>query len=473
MRGAYRAPSLRARLLLVVLGLVSIGWVVVLGLTWLDLRHELDELLDAHLAQTAAMLSGLHLDDLRTLDATEAPLLHEYQQEVAIQVWHEGILVARSANAPVEALAPLPSQGLSVQQIGRDVWRVLSTPGLESDVHIFVGEREGARKHVMYSSMERAIWPILAGFPLIVAGLVWAVRAAVRPLRRLGEQVARRQPQALDALDASGAPREVQPLVDALNRLFERMAERLAAEQRFTADAAHELRTPLAALRMQVQVAQGATDESERARALADTLVACDRAAHLVDQLLQLARLEADAASAGCLDGVKAEERARGTEWPTLARELADTLAPQLAAQAQRLEVYVAGTPPASDIPVALARVLLRNLLDNASRYSPDGAQVQLQIAADPTGAARITIEDSGPGLSPEDLARLGERFFRVLGTGRSGSGLGWSIVRRIARLYRIDIDLGRSAALGGLRVELTVPPARSGRKPQGQSPGI
>lgn len=453
-----RAHSLRARLLATVLGLLAAGWVLVLGLTWLDLRHEVDELLDAHLAQTAALLSGLHLDDLRSLGDAPAPLLHEYQPQVAIQVWHEGQLVVRSANAPAQPLAPLDARGLSLQSIGARDWHVLNAQGRESDVTILVGERESAREHVLLSSLARAVWPLLAGFPLLALSIVWAVRGAVKPLQRLGAQVAQREPHALDPLHMADAPREVQPLVDALNRLFERMAERLAAEQRFTADAAHELRTPLAAIRMQAQVAQGAADEPERAQALAATLMACDRAAHLVDQLLQLARLEADAAPTTASGGAGAMDAARSTDWPLLARELADAFAPTLQAHAQRLELDITEPVPGGALPSALARVMLRNLLDNASRYSSDGACVRLRIAAEGAGA-RITIEDSGPGLSPEDQARLGERFFRVLGTGRTGSGLGWSIVRRIARLYGIEVELGRSA-LGGLRVELWAPPA-------------
>jgi two-component system sensor histidine kinase QseC len=454
-RPARAQPSLRSRLLLTVLGLLATGWLLVLGLTWLDLRDELDELLDAHLAQTAALLSDLQLEDLRNLDAVDAPVLHEYQQEVAIQVWHEGRLVARSVNAPAAPLAPLGETGFSVQTLSGEPWRVLGAPGLESDLHILVGEREAARAHVLLSSMERAVWPILLGFPLIVLGIVWAVRGAVQPLRRLGDQVAQRRPQALEPLEAQDAPREVLPLVQALNRLFERMAERLEAERRFTADAAHELRTPLAAIRMQAQVAQGALDAGERAQALAATVAACDRASHLVDQLLQLARLEAEAgtsvASANAVEAV--------TVWPRVVHEVCELLESQVQAKNQRLECSVASEVSPAALPAALARVLLRNLLDNAVRYSPEGARVRLSVVA-AGQATRITVEDSGPGLSPEAMARLGERFFRVLGTGQPGSGLGWSIVGRLVRMYGMDVEVGRSTELGGLRVTLTVPEA-------------
>jgi two-component system sensor histidine kinase QseC len=161
---------------------------------------------------------------------------------------------------------------------------------------------------------------------------------------------------------------------------------------------------------MQAQVAQGALDDDERNEALAATLQGCDRATRLVAQLLQLARLEALPQHSG-----------------------------------------VAPCPA----PEALVAVLLRNLIDNALRYSPDHACVRVHTQALAGGRSRLTVEDSGPGLSDEHLARLGERFFRVVGTQQSGSGLGWSIVTRVATLYGLNLHLGRSDDLGGLRVDV------------------
>ena len=314
-------------------------------------------------------------------------------------------------------------------------------------------------------------WQLLsmaAAFVLVVVGLVVLTRWAGAPTYRLlfsdldpesASQVVARlrdETRALDALPQDGVPAEVQPLVHALNGLLGRVAEQVAGERRFTADAAHELRTPIAAIRMQAQVAQGATQDEERRAALDATIAGCDRATRLVDQLLQLARLEADAVDT---------QPAAGRDIPTdltavaarLVRELSD------AARARGQQIRLECPPRPVDVPMsaALAAVLLRNLLDNALRYGPDGGKVAVQLLpAQATHGVRLCVEDAGPGLSDADLARLGERFFRVLGSGQSGSGLGWSIVRRLARLHALQLHIDRSPALGGLRVTVDWPRA-------------
>ncbi|WP_249931388.1 ATP-binding protein [Ramlibacter sp. 2FC] len=448
-----RPRSLQARLLLTVLGLVAGVWLVALVATWYDTRHELNELLDAHLAQTAALLSTQPVEELDDDAFTQAPtLLHRYQPRVAFQVWHSGRLVVRSEQAPNLPLSDRRQNGLADSQVGGQAWRVFTTPGREPGVLIQVGEQWSARRHILVASLRSVIWPALLALPLLVLGIWWAVRDAVLPLRRLGQGVAERRPQSLEQLSAQGVPPEVQPLVTALNGLFERMAEHLASERRFTADAAHELRTPIAAIRMQAQVVQGAASEGERQRALGATLQGCDRATHLVEQLLQLARLEAEEAAAP-------EASAGGTDLAAVARSVLAELAPQALARRQELAL-AAPSPLRVAMSAPLAAVLLRNLVDNALRYSPDGARVQVDLAA---GPASLTVEDSGPGLPDEALARLGERFFRVLGTRQSGSGLGWSIVRRLARLHGLAVELDRSPQLGGLRVRIAWPQAAQG----------
>jgi two-component system, OmpR family, sensor histidine kinase QseC len=444
--------SLQARLLVTVLGVLGVVWLAVAVSTWVDTGHELNELLDAHLSQAAALLVTQRLDDLEGDNFPPPPTLHRYQTRVAIQVWHEGRLVVRSTDAPDAPLAEGIKPGLSTQMVGGQAWRVLTTPGREADVVIHVGELESARRHILMASLRSTAWPMLLALPLLALGVWWAVRGAVGPLRQLGQAVAARRPESLEPLSAHAVPPEVAPLVAALNGLFDRMAELLASERRFTADAAHELRTPIAAIRMQAQVAQGASTEPERAQALAATLLGCDRAARLVEQLLQLARLEGEAARGG--QAVQAG--AVPTDLTTAARGLLAEFDAQARAKGQQLVLDAPG-PVSVPVPAALAQVLLRNLIDNALRYSPDGAVVRVAIRGAASGkSAALVVEDSGPGLPPEALARLGERFFRVLGTGQAGSGLGWSIVQRVVRLYGMTVSVDRSEALGGLRVTLS-----------------
>ena len=442
----HASRSLQARLLSTVLGLVSLVWLAVAVSTWLDTEHEVGELLDAHMSQAASLLVSLPLDELTRLNLSETPTLHEYQPKVVFQVWHGQELVVRSGTAPAQSMAQPGVLGFSEPLIDGQPWRVFSTPGLDEHVVIHVGEQRQAREDVVLASLRSVIWPMALALPLLALGVWWGVRWAVKPLRDLGWQVSHRQPDAAEPLPLQAVPLEAQPLVHELNRLFDRTASLIQAERRFTADAAHELRTPIAAIRMQAQVAQGATQDDERNEALAATLQGCDRATRLVAQLLQLARLEAEPSSPG---------DAQTDVHATLGHVLADL---QAVAQRRHQRLEAPQAQPGTCLcpaPEALVAVLLRNLLDNALRYSPDGAWVRVQIHASRAGGQRVTVEDSGPGLTDDQVARLGERFFRVVGTLQPGSGLGWSIVKRVAALYGLTVHLGRSTDLGGLRVDV------------------
>jgi two-component system sensor histidine kinase QseC len=244
-------------------------------------------------------------------------------------------------------------------------------------------------------------------------------------------------------------PSEMKPIVEALNALFDRIEAMLASERRFTADAAHELRTPIAGIRAQAQVAMGAgEDTAQRLHALQATLAGCDRATRLVAQLLTLARLEASPAPPG--------SEALRVDLSQVARRVAADLAPAALARHQTL-VLVASEACLVKGDDLLIGVLVRNLLDNALRYSPDGAQIEARVASG-TDQTTFTVEDAGPGMSESDRARLGERFFRVLGHEQTGSGLGWSIVKRITDVFGAQVTVAPSGRLGGLAVRVTWP---------------
>lgn len=443
---AAHAQSLQSRLLWTVLSVVGLVWLLVLAATWVDTDHEVGELLDAHLSEAAALVAAQPQGELRHPTENARPPLPDQQHRVVLQVWQQQRLVLRSAGAPEDALAEPGARGFSNTHLRGERWRVFTAQGLHGDLVIHVAEQEESRTDVAKASMRSVLWPMAIAFPLLVLGIWWGVRQAVRPLRELGNLVARRTPEQAEALPLARVPREAVPLVQELNRLFARTAERIEIERRFTADAAHELRTPMAAIRMQAQVAQGATDDAERAEALAATVTGCDRATHLMEQLLQLARLEA----------LASVERAHTPVQPCLDAVLAD-LAPTVALRRPRLQWDMVNAPGLCvPLPLALAHVLLRNLLDNALRYSPEGATLRISGHTTPGGGAQLCIADSGPGVSTEDMARLGDRFFRVLGTGQAGSGLGWSIVRRITRLHGVQVAVQRSQDLGGLQVTLS-----------------
>jgi two-component system sensor histidine kinase QseC len=444
--------SLQGRLLGLVLGMVVGVWAVTAALTWRDVSHELDELLDSHLAQAAALLVAQQAGEIDDDDlGINAPSLHRYAPKVAFQVFHEGRLAKRSSNAPVEPMLAFTGaeEGFRTVSMGGVTWRVFAAHGAERDTQVFVSEQVSSRNAILWAVLRSVLTPMLFALPLLALAAGWAVHRGVAPLRMLGRALAQRQPQALQPVAVDGAPSEMAPMLDALNGLFQRIGELMASERRFTADAAHELRTPIAAIRAQAQVAMAATEAAERAHALQATLLGCDRATRLVKQMLTLSRLESGSAPVlGALD------------IGSVVRQVVADVAMLALDKQQTIEVEAA--QPCSVVADAtLLSVLVRNLVDNAIRYSPPGARVQIGVQRTASGVD-LTVDDSGPGLREPDIAHLGERFFRVIGSGQSGSGLGWSITKRIAAVFGAEVRVGRSTALGGLSVGLKFPPVTS-----------
>ena len=409
-------------------------------------RHELDELLDAHLTQAAALLVVQHSarlphDDDAVLDA---PSLHRYASRAVFQVFHEGRLALRSSQAPPTALVASMAPGFHTVQRGDTPWRIFVSAGATADVTVIVGERVSARGEILAGMLGPLVGLGAAALVLLLGLAVAVLRWGLAPLHRLRDTLASRQAGHLDPLPAGDLPTELTPLVDTLNTLFQRLDALLQGERRLTADAAHELRTPIAAIRAQAQVALGAQADEERRRALQATIAGCDRAARVVEQLLLLARLEAGDTPPR-----------RPLALADLARQAVAEAAEHPLASGHALALEVAA-PAVAPGDALLTQVLLRNLLDNALRYSPPGSPVTVSV--DGTGPAGwvITVEDGGPGLDADGLARLGQRFQRGDASASSGSGLGWSIVQRIAALQGWAVTADRSPTLGGLRVRLT-----------------
>jgi two-component system sensor histidine kinase QseC len=442
-------PSLQGRLLVLVLGLVVGVWLAAATLTWIDVRHELDELLDGHLAQAAALLVVQQTGEIEDdSPGVNAPSLHRYAPKVAFQVFHEGQLSLRSSNAPAQPMLESnahTANGFGTVAMAGATWRVFATSGLERDVRVFVGEQVESRNSILWAVMRSSLGPLLFALPLMALAAWLAVRQGVAPLRLLGHALAQRGPLALQPIALKGAPSEMMPMLDALNGLFGRIAELMEAERRFTADAAHELRTPIAGIRAQAQVALGAKREDERLHALQSTLRGCDRATRLVEQLLTLSRLESGA-----------EHTLVAVDLAALARQVVADAAPLALSKQQAIEVDATG-PCTVRGDATLLSVMVRNLVDNAIRYGPPGATVKLAISST-QGVVKLSLDDSGPGMSSTDMERIGERFFRVVGNGQDGSGLGWSITRRIAAVHRAAVRVARSPSLGGLSVEVSFP---------------
>lgn len=433
--------SLKRRLLVALLASIAIVWLATAVYSYFDARHELDELLDAHLAQSVALLLAQTGDEPGEIDTEHMAQLHKRARSVAIQMWENGkTLRLHSASAPDERLSA-QDEGFSDARIKGRRWRVFSAWDGERRYLVQVGERYETRDEIAVGLAKNLLLPLLFALPLLGL-LVWLnVARALRPLARLGRQVAERDPGNLGALDAGEIPAEVLPLVDNLNRLFGRVAQLIENERRFTADASHELRTPLAGLKTQAQVARASADDAERRRALDNVIAGCDRATHLVQQLLTLARLDPD----------EPGSRAEACDLQALAGAAVAELAPYALSKKVEIELAEGGAVPVAG-HAGLIAILLRNLIDNAIRYSPEGGSVQVRAARD-KDSATLTVSDAGPGIPADERSKVGQRFYRILGSEEFGSGLGLSIVKRIAELHGASLSLRDGAQGKGLEV--------------------
>jgi two-component system OmpR family sensor kinase len=276
----------------------------------------------------------------------------------------------------------------------------------------------------------------------------WVVSGSLEPVARVRKQVASRQADDLSPVSEAGLPDEVRPLVQELNLLFGRVRTAFDAQQHFVADAAHELRTPLAALKLQVQSLERSDSPEAKRVAVGRLTAGIERATRLVEQLLVLARQEASMAGGAPRQPVDIGGLAR--------RAVAD-LAGVAQAKGIDLGVQRADAAEVEGQPDALM-ILLRNLVDNAIKYTPQGGTVDVSVVAEENHGVRVTVEDSGPGIPPAERERVFDRFYRVPGSDAAGSGLGLAIIKSIAERHDATLALGESKRLGGLEATVTFP---------------
>ena len=334
-------------------------------------------------------------------------------------------------------------RGFSDSVIEGQGWRVYSSWSDSGEYLIHVAERADGRDALARTIARNLVQPVLIALPLLAILLWLAVARGLRPLVNLTDEVERREPDNLAPLDAGAAPREVVPLIERLNRLFARIATSIQNERRFTADAAHELRTPVAAIKAQAQVAQSATSKEERIHALDNAILGCDRAAHLIEQLLTLSRI--DTLGEGVTEPCPLRD---------IAAEVIAAHAPAALEKSVRFELLADDEVTVQGNP-ALLRVLLRNLLDNSVKYTAPGTIVRVSVSMESDGIC-LSVTDDGPGISEQEREKVSARFYRPLGTQASGSGLGLSIVKRIAEVHHASLQVAAGDQGRGLRVMVT-----------------
>ncbi|WP_020652821.1 ATP-binding protein [Massilia niastensis] len=429
--------SLRGRLLWFLLAAITIAALAQASIAYRTALHDADQIFDYHMQQMALSLrSGTPLSNIEASARAEADN-GSGNDDMVVQMWSpDGVQMFHSVSR-----ARLPQRavlGFSNVKANGTVYRVFSIQTANQTVQ--VAQDLAVRRNMAGNLALRTLGPIAVMMPILMLVVWWVVSGSLEPVARVRSQVASRQADDLSPVSEAGLPDEVRPLVQELNLLFGRVKTAFEAQQNFVGDAAHELRTPLAALRLQAQSLDRAETPEARRTAVARLTAGIDRATRLVEQLLVLARQEATAATgAAC----------RPVDLADLARRTVADLAGVAASKGVDVGVQQADHASVEGQPDAL-QILLRNLVDNAIKYTPAGGTVDISVHAE-AGRVVVQVEDSGPGIPPEERERVFDRFYRVAGSEAAGSGLGLAIIKAIAERHGATLTLGQSERLKGL----------------------
>ena len=440
--------SLRRRLLAAIVAASTVLWLASLGIVTVIAWQETNEVFDDALEESGYMIMAATTDwnERGLLPQAGAGGAHGRKVDMQYQIVVDGRVIGRTGDAP---LRPYVSNfdddhGFAEALAGGERWRVFVVRDEARNFEVQVGQQVDKRYDIL-EELADSLWLPVLGFLLLLALVCWVLTGRVlRPLRQTASSIAAKTPDDLTQVATAGQAREVLPIVQALNGVLGRLEAALQAERRFTADAAHELRTPLAGLHMHVQLLQ--RQHPDLAAPFHKLRQDIARLTALVDSLLTLARL----------DPLAREQLVRQPVplAPLLERVVA--LHAQEAATrgivlALRCDLHEVQADP------QMLDIVLRNLVDNALRYCPDGSRIEIE-ALQHGGHPRIAVRDDGPGVDADSRQRLTERFFRVLGQGQQGSGLGLSIVQRIADLHGIGLALGPGIDGRGPGVTLDLP---------------
>jgi two-component system sensor histidine kinase QseC len=455
-------PSIRTFLLInLLLSITLITSLAIIGNLFLE-HKDLQKHLNAQLTVGALTIRAFVSDDIskRNLAIIQKEInklpdvAEEYYENdhkkifsptyelIQFQIWDDKLnLVLHSSTAPKQPLSN-GKPGFSTKWIDGQLWHVFTTYDKNLGLRVDVAERSDFREELEGRVTQDSIFIMLITYPFL-ALLIWIiVGRGLDSIKQVTNEIRQRAPSYLEPVDLEAVPTEIKPLIDELNILFKRLREAFEREKRFAADAAHELRTPLAALRAQTQVAMKAVNEIEMQDALGKVLVGVDRSAHVVQQLLTLSRMVPQAT-------IKEFEKVNVVKQ---AKDIIADLAPVALDKNSEIELIAPDTDAIiMGYPTAIA-ILIRNLVDNAIRYTPDGSLVKVSIYSE-NGLVFLKVIDNGLGIPEELRGRVFERFFRVLGNKTMGSGLGLGIVQQIVEIHDAQIHLGAPEIGTGLEV--------------------
>jgi len=462
MTDKERGYSLKNRLIKQLLGSFVIITILSLFGIYLDTRHEVEELFDASLAQTSRVLLGLlhpetikqnndslhksldiHDIDFDIFDEEATPYGHKYEKKLAFQVWeNKQNLLLKSSSIDIKPMAPL-NPGFSYVTIEDYRWRTFCLYSEHSKVWLIVGERDDIRGELTHDIAFNHILPVIFILPFL-AGVIWlTISKAIHPLQSLVNHVDKQNYHQLESVDKKNWPYEVNILTRAMNHLFQRLNQSYQREKRFTSDVAHELRNPLAALSVHNDNAIAENNDSGITDILVNMRRGIGRLSHLVAQLLALSRADRE---------VQADEFSK-VDLLSICQQLQQQFEFQAEIKEQKLSFQLPDEPIEISAIEVLLSSMIANLIDNALRYSPPGSSVQV-ICEHNAELTKVIVEDSGQGIGDELKARVMDRFYRIPGSRATGSGLGLSIVKRIAEIHHVDLQLLDSPD-GGLKVQL------------------
>ncbi len=431
---------LRQQLLIWLLGGMLVSTLLAGALLYLQVHEEANELFDYQLKQMAASLPA-------QLTLPTPPIWGpdpEEDQDIVMQVWDRNGRPLYASNRALALPRYLPN-GFHTVVTKNERWRVYAV--MRHDHIIQVAQPTSVRQELAAGLAARSLLPFAILIPALAA-LIWVVVGrGLAPLQRVAKALAQRSPDAMQPLPDDHLPPEIRPLVEALNNLLARLELALATQRAFVADAAHELRTPLAALKLQLQLAERADTPAARVAAIAKLHERLDRATHLVAQLLTLARQEPRMTT----------RKFAAVNLAVLARQVVADHSPL----AERRNIDLGVAADAGEVSTQgdadSLRILLGNLVDNAIRYTPPGGQVDVNVQR-LNGQPVLSVVDSGPGIPIEERERVFDRFYRREGSVVTGSGLGLAIVQNIAEQHGARVALADNPAGAGLRVEVRFP---------------
>lgn len=458
-------PSIRTFLLInLLLSITLITSLAIIGNLFLE-HKDLQKHLNAQLTVGALTIAAFVSDDLskRNLSVIQKeinnlPQVAESYYEndhkkifsptyelIQFQIWDKnGKLALSSSTAPKQALSN-GKPGFSTKWIDGQLWHVFTTHDEDSGAQVDVAERSDFREELEGRVTQDSIFIMLITYPFLGL-LIWIiVGRGLDSIKQITNEIRQRAPSYLEPVDLEAVPTEIKPLIDELNILFKRLLEAFEREKRFAADAAHELRTPLAALKAQTQVALKSINEKELREALSKVSAGVDRSSHVVQQLLTLSRMVPQAT-------IKEFEEVNVIRQ---AKDVIADLAPIALEKNTEIELVAPNNNAIiMGYPTAIS-ILIRNLVDNAIRYTPGGSLVKVSIYSEGNHVF-LKVSDNGPGI-PEALHnRVFERFFRILGNKTTGSGLGLGIVQQIVEIHDARIGLSSPEIGSGLEVTVT-----------------